>query len=767
MADKLQLLDAGETAINNASAGGLLVNPASFRMGDSDLYPNSSQHTNIVGNFVTGGEIHHVEVLSARTARFVLSIDTRSLTVPTTVKEVVIFFEGNIAFARCVFAKPYVLLPDEPVRLSVVLGTSRADLTVISVVVGEHDSIPATPFLYRLPPPADSEFNAVTVLNGMRHNDGTNGPVLAMRYGAGSFQWGFTGHNRVFNGVPTSATSTSFKIPDQSWVSNEQVIVHVVSGSGEGKSRRYRFNTAAGEFRDVDNQPIANLQACTIAVWRMLGGISTGGQNPGTALPPTENIPNDWVLTPGPDGTGTWQPPKAASKIIATLYTKPTRLEINALTFMGTGDVARYSTGELIAENANYIYPALGMATQHRTAFELNGSELEFAEVLPSTIPIDLRVFTRSPSTGTRVLFKTVNHVGDGETVEFDVGFSVDTAAHIFAFISSMLQPVPTYTFDAITKKIRFIAPPEAGLPIELRCLTYVNDTGYSTRIVTRLYNVEGDTFFLKLPTTPQSIEQVFVSQSGAHVHEQNYSLIEDGLVFTQSLEPGVEVEVMIFENIQAQGSEATGLNGIVIDGYVTNKNITLLRHNAPPVTLPVPAPAISVGKGLQIDASSGQALISIDSASFPNAPVFEKWSIDQIEKNQSTIIITQKIDLTKACILMVTCDFAAKLGPGYVSTEGTENMEYVVGIRSSQSKEPDFGRAIRGTGTAGLFVGAQSKSTVAYANASMTQMFELDPSNHNTGYVELVAKMRINNANTSQFTSLLTINFNAIEIPK
>ncbi|MFA7287207.1 MAG: hypothetical protein WC052_06095, partial [Patescibacteria group bacterium] len=150
-----------------------------------------------------------------------------------------------------------------------------------------------------------------------------------------------------------------------------------------------------------------------------------------------------------------------------------------------------------------------------------------------------------------------------------------------------------------------------------------------------------------------------------------------------------------------------------------------------------------------------------------PNAPVFTKWSIDQIEKNQATIIITQRVNLTKACILLVTCDFAAKLGPGYVSNEGTENMEYVVGIRSSQSKEPDFGRAIRGTGIAGLFSGTQSKSTLAYANASMTQMFELDPSNHNTGYVELVAKMRINNANTSQFTSLLTINFNALEIPK
>lgn len=767
MVDKLVLLDAGESAINNASAGGLLIKPVSFRMGDSDLYPATTSHTNIVGNFVTGGDIHHVEVLSAKVARFLLSVDTRSLTAPTTVKEVVVFFEGNVAFARCVFAKPYILMPDEPLRLSVVLGTARADLSTINVTIGEYDSIPSTPFIYQLPTPGGSEFNAVSVLNGKRNSDGTNSPVIATRYGAGAFQWAFNDHDRVFNGVPLSATATSFKIPDQNFAANEQVIVHVVSGSGEGKSRRYRFNAGAGEFRDVDNQPISNLQSSTIAVWRLMNNVAASTGPGGGSLPPTTDIPPDWVLTPGPDGTGTWQPPKAASRIISTLYTKPSRLDVNAITLMGTGDTARYSTGELIAENANYIYPALGLATQHRTAFELNASEIEFAEVIPTVVPIDLRVFTKSPSTGTRAVWRNVEAVADGEQTEFDIGFAVDSAAHIFAFVSSTLQPPTTYSIDAVTKKLRFIAPPDAGLPVELRCLTYVNDTGYSTRIVTRLYNTEGDTLFLKLPTTPQNVEQVFISQSGAHVHQKNYVLIEDVVVFTESLERGIEVEAMVFENVQAQGSEATGLNGIVIDGYVTNKSITLLRHGAEPVILPVPAPAISVGKGLQIDASSGQALISIDAASFPNAPVFNSWGSDVTEKDTSAVIATLPIDLDRSMILLVTCDFSVKLGPGYVSVDGTESIEYVVGIRSSQSKEPDFGRGIIGTGTAGIVSGVQSRDAMAYANASMTRTFELDIANHTTGTVEIVMKMRVNNANTSQFKSRLNINYNVIEIPK
>lgn len=768
MSDKLVLLDSGEAALNNPNAGGILISPESFRMGDSALYPSSTQLTNIVGNYVTGGTIHHVEVLSSRVARFVLTVDTRTLTEKVVVKELVLYVEGNVAFARAVFAEPYTLEPDQPVRLSVVLATSRADLTTINVSVGESESIPSTPNLYRLPTPGNSDFNAITVLNGMRNPDNTNGPVIAMRYGAGSFQWGFTNHIRVLSGIPSSATSTSFKMSNATdYADGEQVIIHIVAGSGEGMTRRYRYNKGAAEFRDVDSQAIANLASCTVAIWRMVGTVSSSGGSGSGAIPSTDNIPSDWVLTPGTDGDLTWQPPKAASRIISTLYTAPSKLDVAALNYIGTGDEARYSTGNLIPENANYVYPALGLATQHRSAFELSASEIEFAEVIPSSVPIDFRLFTKSPSTGTRAVWKNIEFVGDGSTVEYPLGLDIEDTSHIFAFVSSTLHPVTSYSWDSTTQTLRMVSPIEEGLAVEFRVLTYVADTGYSTRIVSKTYNTTGDTFFLKLPVTPQNVENVFVSQSGAHVHQENYTLVDDNLVFTASLESGIEVEVLIFENIQSQGSEATGLNGIVIDGYVTNKNIVLLRHGASPVELPIPAPKISVGSGLQIDASSGEALITIDESAFPTSPTFNKWAVDQSEKNASQIVVTQRVDLTQPMILWATCDFSVKLGPGYESEEGTENIEFVIGIRSSSSKEPDFGRQIRGTGTAGLVVTSASKSSVAYATASMTQVFELDPENHTAGYVELVAKMRINNANTSQFNTLLNVNLNALEIPK
>jgi hypothetical protein len=764
MTDKLVLLDAGESALNNADAGGILINPASFKMGDSALYATSTQHTNIVGNFVVGGTIHHVEVLSARVARFVLTVDTRTLTGPVVAKELVVFFENNIAFARAVFETPYTLLPNEPIRLSVVLATSRADLTTINVAVGEYDTIPSTPFLYRLPTPGNSEFNVISVLNGRVNPDGTNSPVLAMRYGAGAFQWGFTDHKRVFNGVPVSATDTSFKISDTSgYAANEQVIVHVVAGSGEGATRRYRFNQGAGEFRDVDSQALPNLSASTIAIWQMQVGNGSGGSSD---IPDTTDIPSDWVLTPGTDGSLIWQPPAAASRIISTLYTPPSKLDVNALNLVGSGDTARYTTGELIAENANYIYAALGTATQHRSAFELAGSEVEFAENIPSTVPIDFRVFTKSPSTGTRVVFTTLEFVSDGSKTEFDLGMDVDDSAHIWAFVSNLLQPTTTYSIDTTLKKLKFTSPPEAGLNIELRLMTYVQETGYSTRIVTKSFYINSDTFYLKLPTTPQAIEQVFISQSGAHVHQLNYQIIDDYAVFTSSLDVGLEVEVMIFENVQSQGSESTGLNGMVIDGYVSHKNLVLLRHGASPIELPIPEPKISVGTGLRVLNGDGMTTIELDDDAFPTLPQFRSYTADATEK-AANAIVTYPISLTQPMFLLVTCDFNAKLGPGYVSVEGSENIEFVIGVRSSSSKEPEFGRAIRGTGETGLIVAENSKSSMAYGRASMTQIFELDPANHNTGEVEVVAKMRINNANTAQYSTVVNINFNVVEIPK
>src|SRR5690606_10315282 len=384
--------------------------------------------------------------------------------------------------------------------------------------------------------------------------------------------------------------------------------------------------------------------------------------------------------------------------------------------------------------------------------------------IIDPGVPIDLRMFTRSPSTGTRIVVTRTSHVADGQALEFDAGARVDSAAHLFVF-APLLQPVTSYQYDQNTGKIKFAAIPDAGLPIEICAFSYEQDTGYSTRIVTRTYRTKGATLFLELPVTPQSKEQVFISESGAHVHQENYSIYENYVIFSESLADDIEVEAFIVENVRAEGSENTNLKGVVVDGFVDYKNIVLTRHGAEPIKLPIPAPSLIAGRGISISVAWPELTIARDIDN-TGATGFKKYSQSKTDTKTSNMVITQRIELTQRAIFLVTADISSRMGPAFITEDGSENMEFVIGIRSTQSKEPDFGRRIRGTGEAGFSAIGGSNSDVAYSNASMTQVYELDPDNHSSKYVDIVAKMRINNANTSQFDTNVTINLSILEIP-
>ena len=758
MNDKLVLLDVGEQALANADAGGLLIAPVAFRLGDSAASPNSFDATDIRGNFLAGGQINYVEVLSPRVCRFVMDVDTRSLTGPVVAREVVVQLEGNIALARCVFQNPYTIQPNESVRFSALLATSRADLSVLNVTVGTHESVPSTPFVHRLPSPVESKHNAVTVLNGIRNPDGSNSPVVALRYGSGAMQWAFTDHTSVYRAVPQSATANAFRIANAgAFVDEEQVIVHAVAGNGAGFTRRFRYNDANDEFVCADDTSIPALATSTIAIWKSTRG---AGSSSNSAIPPTQNIPSDWTLTPGSDGGMAWAPPKAAARIINTLYTAPSRLDVAALQFIGDGSEFRYSTGALLAENENFIYPAVGTVSQHRTSFTLNASELEFSDVIPAGVPIDLRVFTKSPSTGTRMEITTKNYTGDGQTVDFDLGVEPETNAHVFMFVESMLQPTTGYSLSG--NMLTATAPAPSGARIEFRTISYVSDTAYSTRIISRLYGVDKETTFLKLPTKPQSKDQVFVSESGAHVHAENYEVVDDYVVFTGPLATEIEVEVLVFENVLAEGTENTNMKGIVVDGYTTANDMVFLRHGASPLKLPIPKPIFVPGKGMKITGQWPQFIF--ERLDEEQESKIQRMSSQKTEPNSTNAQTVQRVSFTKPTLLLVICDFSSKLGQGFTTVEGREKLEFVIGVRSSLSKEPEFGRRMPGTGETGFSRLAQTQMDIAYANASLTQIFELDPDTQPEEFIDLVAKVRIVNANTASFETTLSINLNILQ---
>lgn len=766
MADKLILQDVGLAAINNANAGGVLVRPTFFKGGNSGLYPLMENATDILGELKVQGKIHHVEVLSTQSVRFFFELDGRAVSEATEIKELGIFLDDNIMLGRCVFEEPIILVPNELFLISLLMTTTRGDLSVISVAIGEYESIPITPFFYRLPTPYDTQFNAIIVANGIRNVDGSDTPVVAMRYGEGAFQWGFTGHTRVYANFPASGDTTSFTISSSTnFDDHELVIVHVVDGTGEGQTRRFYYDEPQNKFIEADGVATLDMSQCKIAIWKATGIGATFTQ---TQLPSRPaGAPEDWVLLSGNGDSPVWGPQKSGAKVLNTLYTPPSRLDTNVLNYIGTGDSARFSLGDLRVENANYLYPALGGVTQHRSAFDVNASELEFAEVIPAGVPIDLRVFTKVSSTGTRLAFTSDHYVGDGATTRFAISTPVTDTKFVFVYMQGALQNTTGYSIDTQTQEIVFTEPPIAGLPITFRAFSQISDTGYSTRIISQSYMITGETLFLSLPLTPQSKEQVFLSHSGTHVHDDLYTIVEDQLVLSGSLAEGVEVEVLIFDNILAQGSENTNLKGIVYDGFLTYKSLKLLRHGSSPITLPIPAPNFEAGDGIRLTGQYPNIRIENTFSKSASLNPFKRHGTLHTEKNANQILATYRINLSGDSLILVVCDFSAKLGPGFSSPEGMENIEFVVGMRSVNTREPEYGRQILGTGEAGFSSLNSDNSQVAYSNASLSRVFEIVKNNHPAGYVDVVAKMRVNNANISQFGSKLSINVSVIEIPK
>lgn len=765
-AEVMVLSDVGLQAINNASAGGQLVDATYFKIGNSGSSPAKQDMTDILGSMLFEGSIHHVEVLNRNTARFVFEVPGYSIKEDTETKEICIYLSSYTCLGRAVLKEPIILLKGETTRFNCLLVTNRCDLTTINVTVGDYSSIPMTPFLHQLQSPGLSSFNAVTVLDGQLNGDGSTSPVLAMRYGAGSFQWAFSNHTRIFFGLPDAATPTTVSIGGLDLDENELVIGHIVAGNGQGKTRRYRVQNDI--LVEADNKPVTGLgPQSTIAIWQLATG--AGGAGGACSYPPqVSGVPADWVLTRGFDACPRWAPPKGGSGTTATLYNPPSKLTMNTISYTGSGDTARYPLGALELENVNYIQPVLGGVTQLRSAFDMGANEIEFVEKIDTGLPVELRTFSRIPSNGSRMLVRVDHFVGDGVRQKFPISQSVENANYLKAYLRGIHQLITTFTYDATTQEITFIAPIPAGVDLEVRSFAFEDFEGYSTSISTYTFTTRDDTLFIELPVTPQAVEYVEVNQSGAHVHGNLYTLVDNKLVFAGPIRKGLEVEVTVYDNRISQGSANTNMKGVVIDAVLSGHSLKLLRQGERPISLPIPGINLTQGPGIRITGqhpfyrieSTISTQLMDDKANF-------KHSDMRTSKDAGEIQFNYRVNLSSDVMITVLADFSAQLGPGFQTVEGLEMIEYVVGFRTSKSKEPDYGRQIAGTGVAGFSSLGGDKNERAYANASLSQVYDVIVANHAAGYIDIVVKMRVKNANVGQYGSMLSLNVNIIGTPK
>lgn len=763
--NKLNLTAAGAQSLANADAGGFLVNPKTFRVGDIADAPSDVQE-DILGNEVAKGNIHYVQVLSGNTAVFTLDIPADAgSTGGTDITEVVVYLEDGTPLGYAFLDNPYRKYKGRGVRIQVALHSTETELTTLNVTLSELGSIPSVPSVEDLPSPVDSLSNAISVLTLMSNSEGVPSPGIVCSHGEGNKRWGFYGFDRIFDEELGSAflSEAEFELPDlinnYELQPNEELIVQVVNGNGSGQTKKVTVNNESL----VSENPFVGVDSGSfVSVWRK----QTGGGSVGSCPwpPKGDNVPADWVIKRGNGECPVWAPPANTVSSSTRLYRSPTKLKVESVTTAGTRDLKRYKLN-MFPENANYVRMNMSGIANHRTGFALVDDTVEIFENFQENLDLEFRAFVREPSSGTMLSITPTFKIGDGVTKRFKMNNAVASPAEVIVFVDTIEQLRTSYTIDG--EWLEFTEAPLSGTEIEINPFQYNAVEGYSTDVIVAQILIGSATNVITLPVTPESKNMLLVTQDGLAITKNHYGLADNKLVFNTKLDPGISVEVMIFQNVLSQGQESDDLPGVVV-GAITHANgIDLIRHNMPPIQIPAPQFDMKGGAGIKVEGSF--PFFKITNTFAPNVNADKAFTRSQHRTIEDTgsIVLTERVEFKGDICIMVAGNFAARLGPGFQVSTGSERIEYVVGVKTPAASEPDFGREVEGTGEAGFsFLGKpESNTKYAHANASQNMSFNIKRGNNTAGYVEVVVKARIVDANVST-GSRLNASLNVMVVP-
>lgn len=783
--DRLLLSPEGEQALLNAEQGGVYIRPRSFTVGDYQGTEPSTVPGNVLGNAFYSGTIHYVEVLSQNTARFTLVVPATANTNPIELTEAVVRLDDGTPLGRVRFTEPVTKNPGRGAQIQFLLHLTQANAHVIDVTLSEFGSVPAVPGIDTLPPAVTAITNAVVVLDLQENPNGDYSPELAYRFGNGGSVWGFSGYGRLFSGNAGSDVTDGNQFKIQSVVDDfdlqdgDTFIISISAGAGAGETRRFMLN-GSDEFVAVNAGFTDMDSSSAIHIWKQLASASAG-----SGLPSRDGVGADWQLVAGPqNGSPQWVPNSGGrSRTRGNLYHPPGKLNFQAITITPTESQKTFflfNEDPLTAgvdesqmrlysfrRNNNYATIALGGVTQHRSAFELTNNKIEFAENVPLEAEIDARLYELQPHPGTYIEVVSRQYIGDGSTRIFDLPADVENIFYTKVYVERILTVTSSYSIDSVNRKIVFSEPPAIGALFEVNCFVQQEVAGYSTQVFTTALTISDLNNIIMLPVVPQSKDHVFVSESGAHVFKSEYAVVGNKLVMNVDFVPGRDIEILIFHNVRAEGTSDTGLRGMIIDAVATNKGYELVRQNAEPVRLPFPDINWTLGKGINITGRFPNFAIESTIAERISKDKFDRINQTNKLEDSEEIIITKRIEFNSDIMIMLTADFEAKLGPGFNTTTGLEEMQYAVGFKTVGTKEPDYGRSQAGTGDAGFAVSSTTLTNLtAKANASQSQTFTIIAENNPAGFIDIVAKMRVRNANIGAYGSILRAALSGIIIP-
>jgi len=776
--ETLRLTPSGLQAFTSAKDGGVYLRPVTCEFGD---YIGGAQDTvpkSLVGNKLgVSRTLRFIEVLGGNLARFTFDIPSDlPARGEATIGEVMIRLEDGVPFAHVQLVQPIRKFYGNAHRISLLLymeGETNFS-KVFNVTMGEHATLPQVTSVNWMPPPdAAMNSNVVVVADVFQSSNGTSVPGLAFRTGLGEYGWSFYGFDRVWSDALGSrfVSKTQIKADDIDGLSpSDNLIVSCVSGGGAGYCRKASFDGTMITLDDsVPSIPDFSAASSVAILVPLLGGGASGG-TPITWPPGSEDVPEDWVLTPGSDGVPQWRPPSSArpSAQGVVLYSPPSKLVSRSLVTTAQPSVLEYTLPEAVDTPADVILTVGGVAQPH-TAYDIfQGDTVKFTEAVPSPMSLNARAFTREASTGHKTEIQVITAVGNGGDIEVDVGADITDVEQVFLVVGGIINPVTSYTVS--NGKLRFTEALPAGITADIYVFRSVAHTGASTKLVVHQTYIDMPTNYLQLSVAPVSQAHVIVLDNGRCMMQDEYQLTGDHIFFDTKLAPNAYsagfIEVIVFINHINTGSPDRSLDGALTHAYSSASGMIIERQGQSPLRIPYPRPIFFGSNGIVVD----QSLYPMVKLTYNpaenkgNAKRTQTYNASRVVQDTEEVIIEVVVDVPVDMTVQALATFNAKLGPGFQSTLGRERIECVLAVIRDGDKAPEYGNNARGTGQAGFSLYSEEDDAAAvYADRSLQMVVDIDAQNYPTKKVNVVAKLRVVGATISAYSSELNIQLDIV----
>jgi hypothetical protein len=553
--------DLGLSAITNAEAGGFLVNMTRFAVTEAPDVTLSVGDIALTQDPVYAGEVESIEVVSASTVKVSLLIPSKEPIAggTWTLTEVGLYLESGELFAHGTFRVPYVKEVGNGMKLYIYVTAARLG-DVINVTVGTNASLASAASVRTLVKPQSSYTNAVVVQDQSTNPENnlilTSGS-LAVRYGAGSLNWGFLGYDLTYHGEVEDVPAVDEFILDVEktggfWLNDQEVvIVQIVSGPGAGESRRVRFDKETNYFTILEKNFSTLTKQSIINIWR-----ATRQQLPSR----TSDIDRNYVLGVG---RNTWRRVGEEDQNVSADY-----IPVKA-SFTGNGARLTFrlsaSIPSSVFEQGDRYMVFVGGKLLNRNEYSMAlDGELTLLGAAPAAgVPVEFVGFRSVPSNGSFLTFATTEYVADGSDWEFFTSVVPDSTLYIMVFVDGLLVSPNRYIFAGTS--ITFTEAAPIG---NVSIVQYVNfeELGASTRAlrkeVVAASPVEpivlNDVLYVEKRNTLVTIDGVLLAKDKYEV-----SVNEIEIRSSVTVPAGAKIVVVAFVNeaLELEARETLGLN--------------------------------------------------------------------------------------------------------------------------------------------------------------------------------------------------------------